>query len=229
MSSIEVYVVVEGQTEQTFIRDVLAPEMGCKGIYLYPVIIGKPGHKGGNVLFDRAKADISMFLKQRHNTHVTTMFDYFRLEANWPGNVDMPKGLTASSKARKIEIATAEKISELFPSHNIGKRFIPYIQMHEFEALLFSSADVLATESGIRKSDIEAILRECGCPEEINDGPDTAPSKRIMRYNASYRKVAMGKTISEAIGIKKMREECSHFNEWLQSIERLVSKPGVQE
>ena len=69
MSSVDIYIVVEGQTERTFVRDVLAPYMAVKGIYLYPALIGKPGHKGGNIHFDRAKNDIGNFLRQRKDTY----------------------------------------------------------------------------------------------------------------------------------------------------------------
>jgi hypothetical protein len=72
MNSIEIYIIVEGQTEQTFVRDVLAPQMANKGIYLYPALIGKPGHKGGNIRFDRVKQDIGHFLKQRNDTYMGT-------------------------------------------------------------------------------------------------------------------------------------------------------------
>lgn len=63
MNSVNIYIVVEGQTEQTFVRDVLAPQIAYKGIYLHPALIGKPGHKGGDIRFDRAKIDICNFLK----------------------------------------------------------------------------------------------------------------------------------------------------------------------
>ena len=80
MSSVTVYVIVEGQTERTFVRDVLAPEMALKKIYPLPVLTGKPGHKGGNVQFDRVKGEIGTFLKQRSDTYISTMFDYFRID-----------------------------------------------------------------------------------------------------------------------------------------------------
>ena len=75
MNNIEVYIIVEGQTEQTFVRDILAPEMLHKGVFLYPILIGVPGHRGGGVRFDRAKNDIGNFLKQRIDTYCSTVFD----------------------------------------------------------------------------------------------------------------------------------------------------------
>ncbi|HBG27468.1 MAG: hypothetical protein A2Y10_02745 [Planctomycetes bacterium GWF2_41_51] len=219
MSSIEVYIICEGPTEQTFVRDILKRQMSYNNIFLYPILIGKPGHQGGNVKFDRAKEDIGRFLKQRPDTYVSTMLDYFRLDPNWPGN--RKSRLTAIKKAEKVETATVAEIERLFPKLNVKKRFIPYIEMHEFEALLFSDASILADKISVPKNEIDKILNECKEPEEINDGAETAPSKRLIALCDSYRKVAMGKTISEAIGIKTIREKCSHFNEWLTKLEQL--------
>jgi len=220
MNNVDVYLVVEGQTEQTFVRDVLAPQMGSKGIYLHARLIGKPGQKGGDIRFERAQADIGHFLMQRTNTYVTTMFDYYRLEASWPGNVKSSG--TAIEKAARVEEATSAKIKELFPKYDVDGRFIPYIEMHEFEALLFSDESILANKLNVNASKIKEILDECGEPEEIDDEPDTAPSKRLIRIDNSYRKVAMGKTIAEAIGIQTIRQKCPHFNDWISKIEQLV-------
>lgn len=222
MNSVEVYIIVEGQTEQTFVREVLAPEMSCKGIYLHPTLIGKPGHKGGDIRFERAKEDIGKFLKQRSNTYISTMFDYSRLETSWPGNVKTQGSHTAIEKAERVEAATFVKIKELFPDHNVDRRFIPYIEMHEFEALLFSDVSILANKLNVNPSKIGDILDECEEPEEIDDGPDTTPSKRLISLDNSYRKVAMGKTISEAIGIQTIRQKCPHFDNWITKIKQLV-------
>ena len=224
MSNANVYIIVEGQTEQTFVRDLLAPEMGHQGIFLFPVLIGKPGHKGGNIQFERARGDIGKFLQQRPDTYISTMFDYFRLDPHWPGNSNMQSCPTAIEKAKKIEGATLTKIRELFPDHNVKGRFIPYIEMHEFEALLFSNASILADKIGVDTGKIEDVLDESGEPEEIDDDPDKSPSKRLMNLQKGYRKVAMGKTIAEAIGISTMREKCPHFGRWLTRLEHLGEK-----
>jgi hypothetical protein len=231
MSNVEIYIVVEGQTEQTFVRDVLAPQLAHKGIYLYSVLLGKPGHKGGDVRFDRAKADIGNFLKQRTHTYISTMFDYYRIDANWPGRAEVRqeikkgKTLTASQKAEILEIATLREIKNAFPDYDTGSRFIPYIEMHEFEALLFSDADVLAEKTEIDAAQIKGIVAEYNNPEEINDEPAKAPSKRLLALKPGYRKVAMGKTVTAAVGSQIIREKCPHFNNWLTKFESLKGKP----
>lgn len=193
MNNIEVYIIVEGSTEQTFIRDLLGPALSYKGIYLHPVLIGKPGHKGGNIRFERTKQDICNFLKQRPDTYISTMFDYFKIDTSWPGRVDIESNDSAVEKAKRLENATLLEIKHFFPNYDIEKRFIPYIEMHEFEALLFSDASKLANILCINSKTIENILSECGEPEEINDNSETAPSKRLQNlYGKNYRKVAMG-------------------------------------
>lgn len=228
MNKVEIFIVVEGQTEQTFVRDVLAPYMGHNGIYLHPSLIGKPGHKGGDVRFERAKIDIINFLKQRNDTYVSTMFDYFRINKDWPGLNDI-RGktltLTVEQKAKIVEDAMMKEIMNELPQCNPEKRFIPFIQMHEFEALLFSDAPILAERTGIDLISVQAILTEySNNPEEINNDPVKAPSKQLETLNHNYRKIALGKEISEAIGIQNIRAKCRHFDNWLKRFGMLLSK-----
>lgn len=233
MSSFEIYIVVEGQTERTFVRDVLAPQMAHKNIFLYPALIGKPAHKGGN-RFDKAKKDIGNFLKQRNNTYVSTMFDYFRIDSKWPGKSEINHkiqngvSLNARQKAKILESATAQAIVGCFSELNAKRRFLPYIEMHEFEALLFSDADILADQMNTDKSSIINILENYqNQPEEINEDPEKTPSKRLKKLKSGYRKVAFGKSISEAIGIPTIRRQCPHFDDWLKKIEHLQTGSGA--
>ncbi|WP_446011661.1 DUF4276 family protein [Candidatus Electrothrix sp.] len=227
MKGIEIYIVVEGQTEQTFVRDVLAPEMACVGLYLHPVLIGKPGHKGGDIRFSRAKKDIGNLLKQRQETFVSTMFDYFRIDAGWPGKseadckVQKGRRLTAAEKAEILEDATRNEIIHVFPEYNSERRFVPYIEMHEFEALLFSDVNILAEKSGVNPDALTNIIEQYSHPEEINDDPEKSPSKRLEFLIGGYRKVAMGKAVAASIGIPDIRRQCPHFDQWLTRLEGL--------
>lgn len=225
----EVVVVVEGATEQTFVSEVLAPEMGKSGIYLVAKILGESEHKGGNVKFDRVKKEIGNFLCQRKDIFVSTMLDYFKIDVLWPGNAEIVKKsntgqkLSSLQKAQLLEEGAHNKIIEAFPEREPKKRFIPYISMHEFEALLFSDANVLSQKMNINVSEIQKILENYDNPEEINHGAETAPSKRLINLREDYRKVAMGKQISEAIGIEKIRAQCPNFDRWLKRIEALAN------
>jgi len=227
MSNSEIFIIVEGQTEQTFVREVLAPEFSTKNIFLFAVLIGKPGHKGGNVRFSRVANDIGHLLKQRRNVFVSTMFDYFRIDPEWPGMADVQQlikmgiNLSAHDKADMIEKATLTKVGVTLNIVNPHQRFIPYIEMHEFEALLFSDPEILATITQINPAGINAIVKSFKNPEEINDDPEKAPSRQLLNLTKDYRKVAMGKAISEAIGIQKIRLKCPHFHAWLEKLEQL--------
>lgn len=230
MSDVEVYVVVEGLTEQTFVREALAPAMSYRGLYLYPALIGKPGHKGGDIRFDRAKTDIGNFLRQRHDTYASTMFDYFRIDPDWPGRSEVDckikSGitLTAGQKASIVETATQKALEQAYPTLNVENRFIPYIEMHEFEALLFSDTSILAKEAELDVSAVDRILTKYGEPEEIDDNPQQAPSKQIIALNSSHRKVTTGNAVAKTIGISTLRKKCPHFNEWLLKLEAFCGK-----
>lgn len=232
MNSVDIYIVVEGQTEQTFVRDVLAPHMAHKEIYLHAALIGKPGHKGGDIRFNRAKEDIGNFLKQRKDIYISTMFDYFRIDSKWPGRAEVLRQIrngatfSAIQKAEILETATHNEIVKTFSGCDSEKRFIPYIEMYEFEALLFSDADILAEKTEIDVSRIRKIIEEYNNPEEINDDPVKTPGKRLESLKSGYRKVAMGKMVSEAIGILSIRRQCPHFNDWLAKLEDLKGNSG---
>lgn len=224
MSRADLFIVVEGPTERTFVRDILAPTLATIGVYAQATLIGK---KGGNVTFERARKDIGNFLKQRSDTYISTMFDYFRIDSKWPGKeivfekINSGTSLASTEKADILENAMFDKIVEEFATQGAKKRFIPYIEMHEFEALLFSDPQTLANNLGVRLSKIQEALGANG-PEDINDDPDKAPSKRLEALEPEYRKIARGNTIAKAIGIPTMREKCPHFDSWLTKLENLT-------
>lgn len=140
---VRVYIVTEGQTEIAFVKNLLIDPFSNLGIYLYPILIGKPGHKGGVISCSRAKNDIIRFLKQERNTFCTTMFDYFRLPNDFPG-LPITGNYPPVQKAEIIEHDFKEDIIQTLGTAFNPDRFIPYIQIHEFEALLFSNPHALA-------------------------------------------------------------------------------------
>jgi len=156
------------------------------------------------------------------------MFDYYRLPADWPGRDEAKREKLISTKAEAIEQAIRANVcSELGESFDAA-RFLPYIQMHEFEALLFSDTRILAET--VRRPDLqsrlEAIVQECGEPECIDDHPETAPSKRICALMSGYQKSFHGIIAAKRIGLPMMREGCPHFAQWFLSMEQLNDRPG---
>ncbi len=223
MSNINVNIVVEGRTEQTFIRDILTPEIAHKGVFLHAMRIGKPGHKGGNVSFIRARNDIVSILKQRSDTYVSTMFDYFRIDPAWPGMEKAKKSnLTPHEKAQIIENATLNEIKKVLPDCNVERRFIPYIEMHEFEALLFCDVAILANKIDVNPKDIEKIVQKYEGPEYINHGVNSSPSKRLKSLYPAFKKTTTGIIIAKNIALSTMRKKCPHFDSWITKIMSLT-------
>ncbi len=214
----EVFAVVEGPTEQTFVREALAPWLGHHNVFLKASIVGKPGHKGGNK-YDAAKRDITNFLKQRSDTIVTCMFDFYGMKTDWPGR-ESANAINHDGKPLAIESAIKADIASAFGESVNTARFIPYVQMHEFEALLFSNPPALAKALGNPQvaADFQIIRDEFETPEHINDGPDTAPAKRIGRVHCGYRKPLHGSIAAKEITIETMSKECPHFRSWIDKL-----------
>jgi hypothetical protein len=219
---VTVAVICEGSTEQTFVRDILAPTLATRNLFLEAQLIGKPKHKGGHVVFQRALTDIEQRLKQRQDIYVSTMFDLYRIDTAWPGVCDIRRGMAAARKAEVIESCTLEAVKAKLQNLDVARRFIPFFCLHEFEALLFSSPAELAGHLHVKEDLVANILRECGTPEEINDHPQTAPSKRIESLYPGYRKIVMGRAIAQKIGVKSIREKCPHFDAWVSRLESLA-------
>ncbi len=219
---VRVHVLVEGQTEETFVKSVLQPHFNRHEIYLFPRLMGKPGHRGGTGEYPRARRDILATLKQEPASFCTTLFDYYGMPHSWPDR-EAARQKPSAEKPVAIEKAImADVIDELGQGFNCA-RFIPYVQMHEFEALLFSDPKLLA--DGLELPDdaaTQSIRDQFGSPEEINDSQQTAPSKRIMGLNAGYSKALDGIRISQNIGLNAMRAQCPHFNEWIGKLEALA-------
>jgi hypothetical protein len=222
---IEIVVLVEGQTEKIFVEELLCqyPYIVDKNICLRPIIFTKPGEKGGDIRFSRAERDIGNHLKQRTDTYVTLMMDYYGIK-EWPGLTESKRQREYFKKAEIINIETEKEVQKLFPEQNRGHRFIPYVSMHETEALYFCDPAIVAEALDINQSKIESILSEYDGPEAINDSFETAPSKRLSKLsNDKYKKTTTGIAIAKKIGIKRMRERCPLFNAWIGKMESLKS------
>jgi len=216
-------ILTEGATESKFVKVILAPYLADRQIYALPTMLAKRGQKGGDVKFARAINDIGNHLKQRSDIYVTTFVDYYRLNKDWPGLAAAKSKKEPAQIADTLNEATKTAILQEYGELNAAKRFIPYVAVHEYEALLFSSPDILAKELKVKESDILRIINECGEPEKINDSVHTAPSKRIISLCPKYEnmKTITGVAAAKAIGVEKMREKCPVFNRWLTSLENL--------
>lgn len=217
-----VHVICEGQTEEMFVNEVLAGSFLHRQIYLVPALVGKPGHKGGNVSFQRLLADVRNRLLGERQAWCTTFFDFYGLPESFPGKVEARAKITLDQKADcLLETMSAELVSKL--GGEAMRRFIPYVQMYEFEGLLFSNPQHLATAIGQPGlgTDFQRIRDDFDTPESINDSPITAPSKRISSLYRGYEKPLHGSLAAMEIGLTEIRAQCARFDAWLRQIEDL--------
>lgn len=141
---IRLYIIVEGQSEEAFVNELLVPFLCDYGILALACLVGKPGHKGGLITYNKAKFDILKLLKQDQRAYCTTMFDYYALPTSFPG---MPiTARTTTEKAALVEAALLNDIASTLGDGFDPKRFLPYIQMHEYEGILFSDPELLAED-----------------------------------------------------------------------------------
>jgi hypothetical protein len=216
---------VEGQTEETFVNEVLAQHLIRSGYHSVSARrLGNPRQQRGGIRsWQGAKWDILRHLNSDHEAVNTTMVDYYALPQDWPGRAEAPSKNTSTAKAEHVEAALlADIVGKMGPRFD-PRRFVPLVVMHEFEALLFSDPDRFA--QGIGRSDLanqlRAIRQDFGTPEEINDSPETAPSKRIEGMFPGYEKPLYGVIAAMEIGLPAIRRECPHFNDWLNRLEAL--------
>lgn len=222
---VRVNIIVEGQTEETFVRDLLQGYLANVGVYAVArcVVTGRKHSRtfrGGMTTYARAKEDIRRWLLEDSSAYLTTMFDLYKLPLGFP-NMDQAQSLREPYKrVRELESSLAADVS--------SQRFIPYIQLHEFEGLLFSDVQVidqiLRVHSASQLAELERVRTQFQTPEEIDDGETTAPSKRLKSLYPSYDKVSFGVRIAQRIGLDAIRRECPHFNEWVSKLEALVSQ-----
>jgi hypothetical protein len=207
------FIVVEGQTEEAFVKELMAPYFIQNGIYdVRPVIIQtSKGHKGGFVNYEHLKNDILRLLKsQGQDVVVTTFVDFFRCP-ELPNQKDIEALPSHIKRVEEMEKSISDDINDW--------RFIPYIQLHEFEALLFSAVNgfEIYFEDQV-SNEIQGIIDSFDNPEEINSSPETAPSKRLIRIIPYYDKVIYGNIVALEIGLPTILARCPRFRGWIDCL-----------
>ena len=215
---------VEGRTEREFARKVLFPHLADKGIVcLGPMLAINNVRKGrmargGVRSYAPVKKSIENLLKQRgsRDFRLTTMLDLYGLPSDFPGKLEIATTATGAAKADAIAAAWAADIAD--------PRFVPFVLSHEFEALVLSDPDSLLAVYPEAQKAVTALKKTIAGfnnPEDIDDSPHTAPSKRIFQCLPYYNKAAAGPSAIAEIGLDKVRRRCSHFNGWLIKLENL--------
>lgn len=221
--TVRVLAFVEGQTEEKFVSELVGPRLASRGVFIRATTPGRRRAHGGVRHWGRIRRELLRYLKEDTGRCVTTMFDYYGLPSDWPGRDEARREKRVSTKAESIEHAICADVGGVLGKSFDGARFVPYIQMHEFEALLFSDTSVLgeAVPGPDLKCRLDAIVAKCGEPECIDDDPESAPSKRICALAPRYQKVLHGIIAAKRIGLSTMQKRCPHFAQWLENLEQL--------
>ena len=202
---IRLAIVAEGQTEAEFAKGVLADHLRQKKIEPTPVVMG------GNVSVERVAQRMAK-LYRSHNA-VTSLVDFYGFKRK--GN----------ASADDLETKIRGQVRKTIRRDWDERKVLPYVQRHEFEALLFADVDAFSSidvdEDGVDR--LQEIRSQFDTPEDINDDRDTAPSKRISQV-VPYRKAVDGPVVAAEIGLEKMRLACPRFGKWLEQLEALGSE-----
>ncbi|MDE6032713.1 MAG: DUF4276 family protein [Muribaculaceae bacterium] len=223
-------ILCEGPTESNFASKVLGPFFCTHSIYVKTVILTtsrKKGATGGMISHQQAINDLARIFATIRSNHsetniVTTMFDLYALPNDFTDYAEAMRQKDARTKVDILEQALGAEIGR--------RNFIPYIQLHEFEALLFSDIMVLQIDYPDVSRNIEKLKAQTdliGDPELINHNPETAPSKRIINTlhpKYQYNKVRSGVSITSAITLPVIMDKCAHFNDWINQIIHLSNQ-----
>jgi hypothetical protein len=214
-----IYILVEGQTEERFVSDVLQAQFPREQCYLQPIILetrrthSGQSYKGGVSTYTKIRSQVLKLLADTSACAVTTMLDYYGLPNDFPGKNQLNPHWNALQKVQHLENAFAQDIN--------NARFLPYLSLHEFEALLFSDIDLLIEYLSSRgNANCSALKRLRGRkPEDINE--NTPPSHRIRNACAGYIKTADEISIAKQIGLPAMLQQCKHFADWVNRLRNL--------
>jgi hypothetical protein len=220
------YVVVEGETELEFVKRTLGPHLDARGVHTYPIEVttkrdrrtrAKIGRGGGH--FKHWQKDISILLREHKGNDVrfTTLFDLYGLPRDFPGLAVHGSEPDTCKRADLLE-------SELSKGVEDG-RFIAYLQRHEIESLVLTGLDTLerrlddpGDQQAIRrlKESLQGIA-----PEDVNDGPETHPSRRLRNAAHAYQKTLHGPDILASVGVETLKARCPRFGAWVTKLEKL--------
>ncbi len=215
----KVLVLVEGQSEEWFVKNILNQNFNKKNIFLIPTILttkrvlSGPNYKGGVSTYGKIKRELLRLFNDSSATIVTTMLDYYRIPADFPGFNEKPSG-DCYQRVKFLE--------DKFYLDIDRRNFIPYLQLHEYEALILSQIGKFEKVFPEKNEKIE-MLRKLNAsyksPEEINENPQTAISKRIKEIFPEYEKILHGQLILIDAHLNEIRSKCPHFDSWLKKIE----------
>jgi hypothetical protein len=217
------HILCEGQTEEIIARDVLEPHFAAAdtrvtwSIFTTKRPAGGPAFKGGLSTWPKLERELQHLLRDSSTTVLTTMFDYYAFPPDAPGMTDRPRA-TPHERVRHVESALAGAIG--------SRRFLPNLVLHETEAWALADCHRLGELMGdpVPAAELERIVQLNSGPELVNDGVDTAPSKRILNAYPHYAKTIDGPLVIADAGLGLIRSRCPHADDWLREIETTLSR-----
>lgn len=207
-----IYIVCEGQSEEAFIKQVLAPYFQSSNLQIIPIITKtSANHQGGGLKYSRIKKEILVLLDEQ--VFVSTFFDYYALPKGFPLYDEQSGDIY-----QKIDI-----LEQGFNKDINNERFFSHIQPHEFEALLFSDIDKIIEANpswnASHLNQLQRIMQEFANIKLINNSPQTSPSHRLKNIFPDYQKITHGTIIAKKTTIPTIRAKCRHFDEWCNQLE----------
>jgi hypothetical protein len=205
-------IICEGHTEAEFVKTCLEPHLRDFNVVAYPSLLKtRPGKQGGGgVSVERVVRHL------RHEYHssdrITTLLDFYGF------------GNAAGRTRAQLEDDILHQAKAAITDFN-SNVVLPYVQMYEFEGLLFSNVDefkwVLDGWDAKTHQQLTAVRAAFATPEDINNNRLTAPSKRILQIfqKGEYSKTEHGPIIASEIGLARIRRECAQFDAWVKRLE----------
>ncbi|GGA46040.1 hypothetical protein GCM10010981_38970 [Dyella nitratireducens] len=222
---VDVIVFAEGQSEEQFIKQVVAPSLHHQQIYLKAQTLKTSQQgTGGAVTFGRLMFYARNALRQYPNAILTTFLDLYGLDTDFPEFHEAKKQAEVAGRVAKLEAALHREVVTQVGCR--AERFIPHIQPYEFEGLLFSDVTALSTIEPRWKrylNQLRVIRDAFPTPEHINDSFETKPSRRLEALlEPQYRKTRHGPLVAGRVTLATMESECLHFRGWIEKLRALV-------
>lgn len=216
--------IVEGETEESFVNNVLKPYFCGEGFYNTIQCFKTKHSNGGLSKYSYIREDIVNTIYE-NDVVVTTMIDFYRLPSDFPGFMELDAAQSHQEQIKVLETRLKEDIE-----HSQNREFsnlIPYIQLHEFETLVFSSIkgiDSLFETNEVDYKGLMSVIQQFPNPEDINNHPDTAPSMRLKKLIPGYNKVIHGIEIIQEVGMMNLLAKCPRFNTWIANIKQALQE-----
>jgi hypothetical protein len=217
------HILAEGQTEEAIARNVIAPFFSSGESHVTFSVCptsrpaGGPAFKGGISTWAKLHPVLRNLLRDSSITVLTTLIDYYGFPKDGPGMPHRPQG-SPRQRVEHVEQALSAAVGD--------SRFLPHLALHEIEAWVLADCARLGEFMGNNgpAEQLQRLVTQAGSPEEVNDGVDTAPSKRILKAYPRYLKTADGPRVIAAAGLPAIRTACPHADAWLARLETRILK-----